>query len=118
VANHSLPVPSTGSYRRSIPNLPNNFRQSGPTAPRRIELNDNLSNQRGNRVDNQQLVDIESRLDEIRAAFDKIEQYSEVNRQKRQDHVNRQLMQGNLEFLKKIFAIFDQFSFFYEFFNF
>lgn len=100
-ANRSLPAPS---YQRNQ-NVPNNFRQTTyPTAPRPIQLNDNLSNRnynqpsnkttRGQLANNGQLVDIESRLDEIRSAFDKIEQYSDANRQKRQDHVNRQLMQG------------------------
>ena len=99
--NHSMPVGASGSRMHAIHNLPNNFRPSTfPSAPRPIQLNDNLSNRNysarttNNKLNNEHLVDLESRLEGIRSAFDKIEQLSENSRFKRQDHVNRQIMQG------------------------
>lgn len=102
--NQSLPISSNSSNQR-VQNMPNNFRENKYSAPRPIQMNDNLSNrnydvnvnQRSNqkvnrgtqnlrKTERDELVDIEDKLQEIRSAFGKMEQYT------RQDHANRDLL--------------------------
>jgi hypothetical protein len=106
--NQSLPISSNSSNQR-VQNMPNNFRENKYSAPRPIQMNDNLSNrnydvnvnQRSNqkvnrgtqnlrKTERDELVDIEDKLQEIRSAFGKMEQYT------RQDHANRDLLRGKI----------------------